>query len=51
MLSFSKFLGLLPGDHAHAGATPSKWPTETALAVAVGHLNGVAQTSALKYMH
>ena len=37
---FSKLLGLLLGDHPCAGATPSKWPTETALTVAVDHRDG-----------
>ena len=45
---FGRLLGLLLGDHALAGATPSKWPTETALAVTVGHHNGVTQTFTLK---
>ena len=36
----SKLLGLLLGDHARAGATSLKWPTETALAVAVEHHDG-----------
>ena len=40
---FNTVLGLLLGDHARAGATSSKWPTETAVAVAVGHCNDVAQ--------
>ena len=30
----------LLGNHACAGAMPSKRPAETALALAVGHLNG-----------
>ena len=36
-------VGLLLGDHACTGATSSKWPTETALTLAVGHCDGVAQ--------
>ena len=36
----SKLLGLLLGHHARAGATPLKWPTETAHVVAVDHLDG-----------
>ena len=47
----SKRLGLLQGDRARAGATPSKWPTELALTVAVGHCDGVAQAFTLKQMH
>ena len=38
---YSKLLGLLLGNHARAGSRPSKWTTETALAVAVDHCNGV----------
>ena len=38
---YSKLVGLLLGDHARAGATPSKWPTETACAVSVDHRDGV----------
>ena len=41
----------LLADHARDGATPSKWPTETARAVAVGHVNGVAQAQTLEQMH
>ena len=48
---FGKVLGLLLGNHARASTTPLKWPTETVLAVAVGHCNGVIQTSTLKQMH
>ena len=43
-------MGLFLGNHACAGATPSKWPTETAFAVAVGHLDAVAQAFYLKTM-
>ena len=42
-IMFSNVVGLLLGNHASAGATPPTWPTETALAVAVGHCNEVAQ--------
>ena len=41
----------LLAEHARAGATPSKWPTETALVVAVGHCDGVAQAQTLEKMH
>ena len=46
---FNKVLGLLIllGDHARVGATPSKWPTETALTVAVDHCDG---GSLIKYL-
>ena len=45
LIIFSNVVGLLLGDHARASATPSKWPTETALAVAVGHHNGITHVS------
>ena len=32
-------------------ATPSKWPTETTFAVAVGHRNGVVQALTLEHMY
>ena len=48
---FNKRVGLLLGDHARAGATPSKCPTEMTLAVAVGHHNGVVQAFTLEEMH
>ena len=48
---FSKLLGLLQGDHACAGATPYKWLTETALDIAVGYHNGVAQAFTFEQMH
>ena len=44
---FSKLLGLLLGDHTRAGATPSKWPTETICVVAVDHRDSV---SLMKYL-
>ena len=44
---FSKLVGLLHGNHAHAGATPLKWPIDTALVVAVGHLDGTVQAFTL----
>ena len=37
---YGKLLGLILGDHARVGATPSKWPTETVLALAVDHRDG-----------
>ena len=48
---FSNIVGLLLGNHARDGATSSKWPTEMALAVIVGHCDGVAQAFTLKKMH
>ena len=39
-ITLSKLVGLLLGNHARAGATPSKWPTETAYDIAVDHRNG-----------
>ena len=44
-------LGLLLGDHARVGATPSKWLTETASAVAVDHHNGGLLMEYLCIMH
>ena len=48
---FINVVGLLLGDHARAGPTPSKWPTEMALAVAVGHIDGVVQAQTHEQMH
>ena len=48
---FGCVLQALLAEHAHSSATPPKWPTETALAIAVGHCNSVAQTLTLKQMH
>ena len=48
---FKKVVALLLGDHARAGVTPSKWPAETALAVAAGYLVAVAQAINLEQMH
>ena len=42
---------LLLGDHVRACATPPKLPTETIIAVAVNHCNGVVYASTLKQMH
>ena len=36
-------LGLLLGNHVRASATPLNWPTETGLALTVGHLNDIEQ--------
>ena len=41
----------LLADHARDGATSSKWPTETVRAVAVGHVDGVAQAQTLEQTH
>ena len=41
----------LLASHARDGATPSKWPTETALVVVVGHRDGVVQAFILEQMH
>ena len=46
---FSKLLGLLQDNHAHAGAISSKWPTETAPVGAVGHIT--AQSFILEQKH
>ena len=48
---FTNVVVLLIGNHARAGVTPSKWPTEAALTDTVGHCNGVAQALTLKQMH
>ena len=48
---YSKLLGRLLDNHARAGATPSAWPTETALDVAVGHRNDVFQAFTLNKIH
>ena len=45
---FSSVVGLLLGNHARAGATPSKWPTEMACAIAVDHHDGVLL---MKYLY
>ena len=50
-LCLVSFLGLLLGNHARAGATPSKWSTETAPVVAVGHCDVVAQAFTLDKFH
>ena len=50
-ICFTNVVGLLLGNHARAGATTSEWPTETALVVAVGHCNGVAQALTLEQIH
>ena len=39
------------GDHSRAGANPSKWATETALVITVGHCNGVVRAFTLEQMH
>ena len=44
---FNKLVCLLEDNHVRAGAMSSKWPTDPALDVAVGHREGVAQISAL----
>ena len=41
----------LLSDHARDGATPSKWPTEMARAVALGHVNDVAEARTLEQTH
>ena len=38
---------LLLGGHVCAGGTPLKWPTETTLAIAVAHIDRVAQAQNL----
>ena len=48
---FSSVIGLLLGDYARASATPSKWPTETAHAVAMGHRDGVVWGLTLEQLH
>ena len=48
---FINVVGLLLGGHARAGPTRSKWPTKTALAVAVGHRAGVVQARTLEQTH
>ena len=48
---FISVVGLLLGNHTHAGPMPSKWPTETALVVAVGPLDGVVQAQTLEQIH
>ena len=45
---FSKFVGLLLGNHARDDVMSSKWPIETALGVTVGYHNGVARAFTLK---
>ena len=40
---FNKVPGLLICNYAHAGATPSPWPADTAFAVPLGRHNGVLQ--------
>ena len=50
-IMFSSVVGLLQGDHACAAATPSKFPAETALTVALGHRDGVTQARILDQMH
>ena len=44
---FINVAGLLIGDHAHAGPTPLKRPTEMDLVIAVGHREDVAQAQTL----
>ena len=39
-ITVSKLLGLLLGNHARAGATPSEWPTEMDFAFAVDNRDG-----------
>ena len=41
----------LLANHAPGGATPLKWPTETARGVAVGHADGVAEAESLESKH
>ena len=48
---FINVVGMMLGNHARADVMPSKWPIEMALAVAVGHHNGVAQAFTLEQMH
>ena len=48
---FINIVGLLLGDHACTSATPLSRPTEKALAVAVGHCDGVTQAFTLQKMH
>ena len=50
-IMFSNVVGLLLDDHARFGATPSSWPTDTVLVVAVGHRDSVAQAFTLEKMH
>ena len=50
-LSSSNVLGLLLGNHSYVGVTPSQWPTQTALTVAVGHCNVIVQAVGLKQTH
>ena len=48
---YSKLLGLLLGDHDRAGVTLSESPTETALAIAVGHRDGFVHARTLEQIH
>ena len=44
-------IDLLLGNLACVSATPSKWPTETDPAIALGHFDEVTKAAILKKMH
>ena len=48
---FGCVIQLLLADHAHNDAIPLKWPTETARAVALGHVDDVTEARSLEQTH